>query len=295
MADDGTLTWRELLDETEARLRRAGVEAAAADARWIVERASGREGAEWLLGLDEAATTRAVASLDAMVARRQGGEPLQYVLGRWAFRSLDLMVDRRVLIPRPETEQVAEVAVRAAVDAQAGDEAAPVTVLDLGTGSGAIALAVAVEVKAAAVWGVDRSAEALAVARANLAGIGRPGARVRMVEGDWFEPLPAELVGRVDVVVANPPYVAAGDELPPVVVDWEPYGALVSGPTGLEDIRRIVAGAPAWLAPGGALVLELAPHQAPAAVEVAGAAGLTAAVVLPDLADRPRVLLARRP
>ncbi|HUF32846.1 MAG TPA: peptide chain release factor N(5)-glutamine methyltransferase [Acidimicrobiales bacterium] len=295
MSDERTVSWRELLAETEALLRSSGAGSPGVDARRIVEQVCGLEGAEWVLGLDDPATTRGVAHLDAMVARCRAGEPLQYVLGRWGFRTLDLMVDRRVLIPRPETEQVAGLAIAEALRCQGGDGTRPVTVVDLGTGSGAIALAVAVEVPASGVWGVDRSTEALEVARANLAGVGRPGARVRLVEGDWFDALPGELAGQVDVVVANPPYVAASDDLPAVVDEWEPAGALVSGPTGMEDIEHIVRTSAAWLAAGGALVVELAPHQAVAALDLAVEAGLVDATVEPDLSGRLRALVARAP
>ncbi len=279
------LTWRELLAETTERL---GSEL---DARRIVEHAAGRSAAELALGLDEPATTRAVAHLDAMVERRAGGEPLQYVVGRWGFRQLELYVDRRVLIPRPETEVVAGVAVDE-LRALAPRGRRRVAV-DLGTGSGAIALALAWEVEGVEVWGVDRSADALAVARANLAGLGGPAARVRLVEGSWYEALPPELCGRVDVIVANPPYVAEGDELPREVADWEPAAALVAGPTGLECLAEIVAGAPGWLARPGALVCELAPHQAAAAADLARAAGFGHVEVRSDLTGRERVLLAR--
>jgi release factor glutamine methyltransferase len=202
------------------------------------------------------------------------------------------LVDPRVLIPRPETEQVVEVAL-AELRAAAGT--GPRLAVDLGTGSGAIALSLAVEVVTASVWATDVSSDALAVARANLAGVGRPGARVRLTEGDWFAALPAELAGRIDLVVANPPYVATADPLPAEVSDWEPEGALVAGPTGMEHLARIVAEAPGWLAPSGSLVLELAPHQAGAMVGQARSAGFATADVRPDLAGRDRVLVARRP
>jgi release factor glutamine methyltransferase len=282
MRTDATVTWRSLLAETERRL-------AGSDARRVVERAAGVEGGDWVLGLDEPASGRGVAHLDAMVARRQRGEPLQYVLGSWGFRTLDLFVDRRVLIPRPETEQVVELAL-----AELRRLPPPTTVVDLGTGSGAIALSVAVEEVTATVWGTDRSADALAVARANIAGVGRPGARVRLAEGDWFAALPPALRGAVDLVVANPPYVAAGDPLPPEVARWEPAEALVAGPSGLEALERIVAGAPSWLSPAGALVVELAPHQVGAVAAAARAAGFSSVEVHPDLAGRDRALVARR-
>jgi release factor glutamine methyltransferase len=275
--------WRDLLDEAAARL------GSKLDARRIVERAGGFEGADFHAGLDEPVTTRALAFFDSMVERRAAGEPLQYVLGAWGFRSLDLYVDRRVLIPRPETEQVVEVALSELRALSAG---APL-VVDLGTGSGAIALSVAVEVPTAQVWATDASADALAVARANLAGIGRAAARVRLEEGSWFAALPGLLQGRIDLVVSNPPYVAEADVLPPEVADWEPPGALFSGPTGLESVSEILADAPRWLRRPGVAVLEIAPHQADEAVGLALSCGFLDAEIRPDLAGRARALVAR--
>lgn len=289
--DAGTVTWRELLAGAAARLAVAGMPSPGIDARRIVEQASGREGAAHQLALDEPATVGEVVALDAMVARRAKGEPLQYVVGRWAFRTLDLLVDRRVLIPRPETEMVVEHAL-AELDRQAGRP--PVTVVDLGTGSGAIALSIAAERLLAAVWAVEVSPDAVAVARANLAGLGRAAARVSVSEGSWFEPLPADLCGAIDLVVSNPPYVAAGDELPPEVAGWEPTGALVAGPTGLEAIERIVTDVRRWLAPHGALVVEIGDTQAGAAASLARAAGFAETEIRPDLTGRPRALIARR-
>ena len=282
-------SWRRLWMETTEAL--GGTPEAAAEARWMCQVASGRDGAEWLLGLDDLATTRPVVRLDAMVSRRRAGEPLQYVLGSWGFRRLDLMVDRRVLIPRPETEVVVEAALEAA-----RSMLPPIVVADLGTGSGAIALALADELplKGVTIWATDASAAALDVARANLAGLGRPGANVRLAAGNWFAALPAELAGAVDVVVANPPYVAEGaaDE---AVERWEPAEAVFAGPDGLAAIRALVADASAWLRPGGVLVLEMGADQGERVSELARAAGLAAVDVRPDLAGRDRVLVARRP
>jgi len=225
-----------------------------------------------------------------MVRRRAGGEPLQYVLGRWGFRTLDLLVDRRVLIPRPETEIVAGVA----VDALAALDR-PGVAVDLGTGSGAIALSLAAERwPHVEVWATDASPDALAVARANLAGLGRRAGVVRLVEGDWYAALPGDLQGRVDVVVSNPPYVAASEVLPSDVRDWEPESALVAGTDGLDDIRRIVADAPGWLTDAGVLVVEIGETQGPTVVALAEAAGFAKAEIQPDLAGRDRVLVARR-
>ncbi len=281
------VTWRDVLAEARAKLP--------GDEAWFVgEEASGWDRAELVRRLDEVAPERLVAYARSMVDRRAGGEPLQYVLGRWGFRGLDLLVDRRVLIPRPETEVVAEVAIDELRRLVPRDRRTPPLVVDIGTGSGAIALAVADEVARARVWATDVSPDAVAVARANLAGAGSlVGPRVRLLTGSWFDPLPGKLRGRLDLVVSNPPYVAAGEELPAEVADWEPAGALVSGPTGLEGIDAVVTGAACWLARPGAMVVELAPHQAEEAVARAVAAGFDDVEVRPDMADRPRVLVGR--
>jgi HemK-like putative methylase len=214
--------------------------------------------------------------------------------GRWGFRTLELYVDPRVLIPRPETETVVEHALAELRGSPAFlATTAPVPVVDLGTGSGAIALSVAVEEPRTEVWAVERSAGAAAVARANLAGLGRAAVRVRIVEGSWFEPLPDELRGRVAAVVSNPPYVAPSDPLPPEVAEWEPRDALVPGPTGFEAVAHIIDGALQWLAPDGVVVVELAPDQAERAVARARAAGYARAEWRADLTGRPRMLVAR--
>lgn len=280
----GGRTWRGLLGQVEAAVGSRN------EARRIVERAAGWDGAELVLHLDDEVPERAVPFVDAMVARRRGGEPLQYVLGRWGFRRLELLVDRRVLIPRPETEWVVETVVEEL--ARLGRRTPAVA--DLGTGSGAIALSVADEVSGARVWASDVDAGALAVARANLAGLGsRVAPRVTLCQGSWFEALPPDLRGGLDVVVANPPYVAAHEPLPPEVADWEPREALVAGPGGLEAVTEIVTAAPAWLTRPGVAVVELAPHQADEAVAVARGAGFGEVRVRPDLQGRLRVLIAR--
>jgi release factor glutamine methyltransferase len=295
------LPWRQLRAEAIARLEEAGIDDPAQELRWIAERASGRSTAELQAALDEPATVREVTFVDQMVGRRAAGEPLQYVLGRWGFRTLDLMVDRRVLIPRPETEVVAGLALDALAArdrrvAGSPDADRPPVAVDLGTGSGAIALSLAAERwPHVEVWATDTSADALAVARANLAGLGRRAGVVRLVEGDWFSALPEDLRGRVDVVVSNPPYVAEGEELPEQVASWEPVGALRAGPDGLDAVRRIVADAPGWLVPGGVLVVEIGETQGDAALALADAAGFEQASVEPDLAGRPRALVAQRP
>jgi release factor glutamine methyltransferase len=285
-ADDATDTvpWSKLHAETVERLEAVGVVNAAAEARWIVERAAGDP---LRVAADRPSTVRSHHHWRVMVERREKGEPLQYVLERWSFRRLELFVDRRVLIPRPETEVLVEIVLEE--HTRVGGP-----VVDLGTGSGAIALSVIVERPGTEVWGVERSPGALAVARANCTGIGRRAASVRLVEGSWFDPLPDELRGGVGVIASNPPYVADGDVLPADVADWEPQEALRAGEDGLDDIRAIVAGAVAWLVPGGALVVEHAPEQAAAARLLALEAGYDRVRTGVDLTGRDRFLVARR-
>ena len=254
------------------------------EARRLVEHASGYRIAE---AFDLQPAQRSMAQFDAMLGRRATGEPLQYVLGSWGFRSLDVHVDQRVLIPRPETELVVEHAL-GVIDALGAR-----TVVDLGTGSGVIALSIAMERTTVRVWATDASADALDVTRANLAGIGRPGTRVRVAHGEWYDALPRDLMGTVDVIVSNPPYVAESDVLPSEVSEWEPREALIAGPTGLESIEHILRIAPEWLGPRGAIVLEIGETQGDRAQELARVE-FASVDVYADLAGRPRVLVARR-
>ena len=280
-----SLTLRGLWDET------AQVLGARHEARWMCEVAAAVDGAEFDAELDLPVTERIVRHLDEMVARYRGGEPLQYVLGRWGFRRLDLAIDRRVLIPRPETELVAEVAIELAREVPA-----PRTVADLGTGSGAIGLSLATELPldGTIVWITDVSADALDVARANLAGIGRPARNVRVGNGSWFAALPDEL--RCDVVVSNPPYVAAGSpDLDASVAEWEPAGALLAGDDGLDAYRILVPGAVERLVAEGRLVLEIGADQGPAVRDLLDTHGYVDVEIRPDLAGHDRIAVATRP
>ena len=289
--DDGAgggehaVTWRELLAETTALLDES------THARWVCETATATSPVEFRGLLDEPATERAVAHLDAMVARARVGEPIQYVLGSWAFRHLDLAIDERVLIPRPETELVAELAIGLAA------AAGPIRhVADLGTGSGAIGLAMADELPqdGTNVWITDVSADAVAVARDNLAGLGRSAANVTVAEGSWFDALPAEM--RFDVIVSNPPYVADSSvEIEHIVSDWEPSAALFSGPDGLDDLRTIIDEAPRHLRPNGWLVVEHGHDQGSVVREMMTTAGLVEAETRRDLAGLDRVSLGAFP
>lgn len=286
---DDTVSWRQLRAETAALHGEP-------TARWLCEEASGAFGGEFDELVDSPATERGVARLDAMLARLHAGEPLQYVLGHWSFRRLDLLVDRRVLIPRPETELVAGAAIDAA-RARRAEVPGTVRCVDLGTGSGAIGLSLLAEMPRGSteVWLTDASADALDVARANAAGLGIAAAGARFAAGSWFEALPEELRGAVDVLVSNPPYVAEGDPaLEAAVAEWEPAPALWSGPDGLDAVRVIVAGAADWLSPGGTLLLEIGTGQGAAVAALLAAAGLREVQVHADHAGHDRIAVARR-
>ena len=252
MSNDQASTWRELWSETTALL---GDEK---EARWLCEEASGLEGSEFLESLSEPATMRMGVSLQAMVGRRLAGEPVQYVLGHWPFRHIDLLIDQRVLIPRPETEQVVEAALSCARQLRSGEHI--LRIADIGTGSGAIGLSMANELPHdnTEVWLSDISSDALDVARANIAGIGRNARNVRVAEGSWCAGLPRELRGSFQVIVSNPPYI---DESDPMVEDsvrtWEPHIALFSPNQGLRDVLGIAQEARDFLAPGGYLICEM--------------------------------------
>lgn len=280
------VTWRQLWAETADAVGDRN------QARWLCEVASASvDGDEFVARLDEPATERMVSHLDTMVARARTGEPIQYVLGEWSFRHITLSVDRRVLIPRPETELVAEIAVGLAANCEPTRRVA-----DLGTGSGAIGLSMAYELprQGTEVWITDASIDAIDVARANLAGIGPAAANVRVAHGAWFEALPNDTL--FDVIVSNPPYVAlASPDLDAVVGDWEPPSALFAGVDGLDDIRILAAGASDRLRPGGALVLEIGADQGRAVDELLRRAALVDVEIRKDLSDRDRVAIARRP
>ncbi len=220
--------------------------------------------------------------LEELIRRRVEGEPLQYIEGSAPFVDLELVVDERVMVPRPETEGLFEIATKMVRH--------PSVIVDLCTGSGALALALKKTFPNASVFAVDISEEAIEVATANMY---KTGLSIYFAVGDLFDPLPASLLGEVDLLVANPPYVAEGEYSSlPADVRREPREALVAGPTGLEVIRQIGASVSQWLRPGGVVVCEIGETQGTAAATCFE--GLPA-VVRQDLNGRDRYVVAVKP
>jgi len=280
-------------------LHLAGCDMPRLDAELLLAHVLGVERAELLAHPERTLKAPEWEVFGALLARRQVREPLAYILGHREFYGLDFLVDRRVLVPRPETEVLVERTLdwvqarprpRIAGYRMQGDLSLGPRLLmtDVGTGSGCVAIALAVHLAQAFVYALDVSKEALEVAAANVARHGVEG-RVRLLQGDLLDPLPE----RVDIIVANLPYVR-GDELAtlePEVRDYEPRVALDGGPNGLGPMRRLLAQAPAYLRPGGAIFLEIGAKQGHTASELARQHFPQAKVsVLPDYAGHDRLL-----
>ena len=244
------------------------------EARLLLAQATGFSEASVLAHPERELPAEAETRFRDLAARRKHGEPIAYLLGEKEFYGLPLAVNPAVLIPRPETELLVELALARK----------PASVLDLGTGSGAIALALKRHLPAARVVAVERSAAALAVAQRNALKL---GLEVEFRHGLWFEPVAGE---RFDVVVSNPPYVAMGDaHLGQGDVRFEPPSALVAGADGLESIRAIVRGAPSHVNPGGWLLVEHGLGQDVAVRGLLREAGFDEIHTWPDLAGIARV------
>ena len=277
------MTLAEVLRRSAAHLEGRGSPTARLDAELLLGHVLGLSRVEVYTRFDRPLTAAELDACREAIGRRARREPVAYILGSWGFRDLDLAVDARVLVPRPETELLVDRCL-ALLD---GTE--PARVLDVGTGSGAVALALARERPGAVVTGIDRSAAALDVARANAE---RLGINVEWVESDLLEAVAGR---RFDLIASNPPYVAAAEieALEPEVRDWEPREATVAGPTGLEVIERLVAAAPEALAPGGAVALEVGAGQAAAVTGLLAAAGLVAGEPDRDHAGIERIVWGR--
>jgi release factor glutamine methyltransferase len=277
-------TLGEVLRLSTAHLERHGSPTARLDAELLLGHALGLGRVELYTGFERPLSEAELSDCRELIARRAKREPVAYILGRWGFRGLDLDVDPRVLVPRPETELVVDRCL-ALLDGVAGPD-----VLDLGTGSGAIALALASELPEAQVSGCDVSEDALDVARGNGE---RLGIGVEWIRSDLFSGLDGR---RFRLVVSNPPYVAEAElaGLDPEVRDWEPRGANVAGATGLEVIERIAAEARIALDPGGALVLEIGAGQAGAVAALLEGAGLADVGCQRDHAGIERIVWGRR-
>jgi release factor glutamine methyltransferase len=288
-----------------AYLQEKGVERARLDAEYLLAHVLGLGRLQMYLQHERPLTDEELDSFRPLLRRRAAREPLQYILGRQAFRHLELEVEPGVLIPRPETEQLVEIVLEWS-RAQGRDD---LVGLDIGTGSGAIALALASEGPFARVVATDASTAALAVARRNRDALGLE-TRVDLRHGSDFDPVAPHAIGdgvarqglsgvheAFDVVVSNPPYV---DELQkatlaPEIVEWEPHEALFAGPDGLSVLHSIVSGAPSVLGEGGLLALEVGLGQAEIVATLARRSGAYADVSIHrDLAGKERIVTATR-
>ncbi|HYJ23225.1 MAG TPA: peptide chain release factor N(5)-glutamine methyltransferase [Solirubrobacterales bacterium] len=265
---------REAIDAAVDGLRAAGVEDPRLDAEVMLAEATGYDRATLVADSGAELSPAASRAFGEMVRRRLRREPVAYIVGRKGFRTIEVTVDRRVLIPRPETELLIEIAL----------ERDPATLLDVGTGSGAIALAAAIELRDCEVTATDTSGDALEAARANAYRLGLEE-QVRFLWGT----LPPE--EDFELILANLPYVAEPDwpTLQPEVREWEPREALVSGADGLDAIRALIPRLEV-----GTLALEVGEGQAEAVRELLGAAGFTAIETRLDLAGIERVVLGDR-
>lgn len=275
------MTVGEVLRRSSEHLAAKGCETPRLDAELLLGRALGLQRIDLYMALERPLTADELDRARSLVARRAGREPLQYVLGEWGFRRLTLTVDRRALIPRPETETLVE----RALALIAGREGA--RVLDVGTGSGAVALAIADEHPGALVTAIDVSDDALALAAENIA---RTGLAVQLARYDLFEELPR---GPWHAVVSNPPYVdpAELEALQPEVREWEPRTALVAD----GAVAAVARGALPVLAPGGALAIEVGDGQAPAVAAMFVQLGYASVRITADLSGRDRVVEGCRP
>jgi len=278
------ITVLEVIQKTTGFFSGKGVESPRLQAELIVGHVLGLKRMQLYLQFERPLIEAELEKIRPLVRRRSQREPLQYVLGETEFHGLRLTVDRRALIPRPETELL----VVAALEACA---IPPARVLDLGTGSGAIALAIAQQLPMATVTGVDVSDDALALARENAVSTSL-AERVRFAKSNWFAALPAD--ARFELIVANPPYLSAEETAAtePEVHAHEPAQALTAADSGSADLRTIIAGTSKFLTQGGMLALETGIAQHAELTALAKSAGFARVESRPDLTGRDRIILA---
>ena len=279
------LTVLEIIKRTTEFLATKGVASPRLNAELLLGHVIGRRRMQLYLEFERPLTAAELDQLRPLVRRRGQQEPLQYVLGEAEFRGLRLKVDRRALIPRPETELLVEL-----VHTWAGTQAPVLRALDLGTGSGAIAAALATLWPGAAVVAAERCPEALALARENFAALGLEG-RIQPVAATWFDGVPP---GPYDAIVSNPPYLTAAEvaATAPEVREHEPRAALEASEEGLADLRAILEAAPGYLRPGGLLALETGCDHRAALCARLQAAGFQSVAAHQDLTGRDRFILA---
>jgi release factor glutamine methyltransferase len=274
----------EIIKRTTGFFEQRGVESPRLNAELLIGHALGLKRMQLYLQFERPLTEPELEKIRPLVKRRGSREPLQYIMGETDFSGLKLKVDRRALIPRPETERLIEIVVQQV-------PAPPAAILDLGTGSGAIALALAKAWPGARVTAVDKSAEALGLARENAEACGL-AERVTFVPSDWFSGLPAG--EQFQLIVANPPYLSDAEvsAAQPEVKDFEPRMALSAGTDSGADLARIMRTARPYLAPGGLLACETGIAQHQALIVLAQELGYNRAESLRDLTGRERYLLA---
>lgn len=291
MTGNDVWTVKAAFDWTRDYLAKKGDESPRRSAEWLISAATGLSRIEVYAFHDRPLTLDERSRLREAVRRRGAGEPLQYVTGEVAFRHIVVKVRPGVLIPRPETEVLVDSALHA-VDAAIADRGEAL-VADVCTGSGCIALSIAYERPEVRVFATDISAEAVDLARENAERLGLSD-RVSVLAGDLFSALPAEYLGRLDVVVSNPPYIPTADlaALPGEVADFEPYLALDGGPDGLAVYRRILSEAGGWLRPGGFLAVELDVSRVKTAAREASK-WYEGVEIVSDLTGRDRIVTAK--
>jgi release factor glutamine methyltransferase len=289
------MTLAQAQTDTIERLREAGVPSPEVDARWLVEAAAGHDPRR---EPERPLSDGAERDLAELVARRCRREPLQLVLGMTAFRDLELRCRPGVFVPRPETEVLAGIALELVRDRPSS--AMPATVLEPCCGTGAIGLAIASGTADAVVTIADRSPEAVALAEENRSALSAAGvlrSPVTVRTGSLMDAFDPRGRGRVDVLVANPPYLPLADlaTMEPEVARHDPHDALFGGPEGHEIVDALLAAALDWLAPGGAIVLEVDARRCSVALEHARTVGLVDVEARRDLTGADRFVLARRP